>query len=310
MINGSETTDNNATDNNASEDNAPADNATVLGQNSQPSTLDVSDWGEDGDNELNGGDVLVVDVDGFEGPLDLLLAMARTQKVDLARISVLELAEQYLSFVDQARVLRIELAADYLVMAAWLAFLKSRLLLPQEAEEGDELSGEALAQQLAFRLKRLDAMRTAAAQLMTRKRLGRDVFERGSFEKVETVKNTVYQAEIIDLLKAYAEPKRRTASREVHVVKRRPAWSIKAARRKLQELVGVQTRMWVQLDAHLVRYLATPEEARSVMASAFGASLEMARDGMVDLRQDDAFAPLFVRRREDGERRWGGDSGT
>lgn len=250
------------------------------------------------------GNALMVDVDGFEGPLDLLLAMARTQKVDLARISVLQLAEQYLGFVAQAQTLRIELAADYLVMAAWLAFLKSRLLLPRDDVDDEQLSGEELAQRLAFRLMRLDAMRQAAAQLMTRKRLGRDVFGRGAHEKVETIKETVYKAEIFDLLKAYTEPRRRTAKTRVHVVKKRPAWSIKFARTRLQELVGVQTRTWVQLDSYLVRYLATPEEARSALASSFGASLEMAREGLVDLRQDDAFQPIFVRRREDGDVAW------
>lgn len=265
----------------------------------------IAAW--EGDNVASGpdeGEALMVDVDGFEGPLDLLLAMARTQKVDLARISVLQLAEQYLDFVAQAQTLRIELAADYLVMAAWLAFLKSRLLLPREDSDEDELSGEELAQRLAFRLMRLDAMRQAAAQLMTRKRLGRDVFGRGAFEKVETIKETVYKAEIFDLLKAYTEPRRRTAKTRVHVVKKRPAWSIKFARRRLQELVGVQTRTWVQLDSYLVRFLAAPEEARSALASSFGASLEMAREGLVDLRQDDAFAPIFVRRKEDEDTAW------
>ena len=268
----------------------------------------IAAWEGDGLREdVEGSEALLVDVDGFEGPLDLLLALARTQKVDLSRISVLQLAEQYLGFVERAQTLRIELAADYLVMAAWLAFLKSRLLLPREEEDGEELSGEELAQRLAFRLMRLDAMRQAAGQLMTRKRLGRDVFSRGSFEKVETVKEIVYTAEIFDLLKAYTEPRRRTAKRRVHVVKRRPAWSIKDARRKLQELVGVETRSWVQLDSYLVRYLVVPEEARSVLASSFGATLEMAREGMVDLRQDQAFMPIFVRRREDGDKSWDGE---
>jgi len=267
----------------------------------------IAAWEGDGvASRPDEGEALMVDVDGFEGPLDLLLAMARTQKVDLARISVLQLAEQYLGFVAQAQTLRIELAADYLVMAAWMALLKSRLLLPREDSDEDELSGEELAQRLAFRLMRLDAMRQAAAQLMTRKRLGRDVFGRGAFEKVETIKETVYKAEIFDLLKAYTEPRRRTAKVRVHVVKKRPAWSIKFARGRLQELVGVQTRTWVQLDSYLVRFLATPEEARSALASSFGASLEMAREGLVDLRQDDAFAPIFVRRKEGEDTAWNG----
>jgi segregation and condensation protein A len=248
-------------------------------------------------------DAFIVDVGGFEGPLDLLLAMARTQKVDLAQISVLALAEQYLTFVEQVRELRIELAADYLVMAAWLAFLKSRLLLPKEAEDADLITGEELAQRLAFRLMRLDAMRQAAGELMGRKRLGRDTFARGMPERVETVRETIYTADIFDLLAAYATPRQRTARPRIHVVKRRPAWSIKDARRRLEELVGVQSGSWVQLDQFLIRFLVSREEARTAAASAFGATLEMAREGKVQLRQDRAFAPLFVRGRaaETGE---------
>lgn len=268
----------------------------------KPSNLDeILEWEGADRDDLEASEALVVDVDGFEGPLDLLLALARTQKVDLARISVLQLAEQYLEFVEKARELRIELAADYLVMAAWLAFLKSRLLLPREEDDAPELSGEEMAQRLAFRLMRLDAMRQAAAQLMTRKRLGRDIFERGAYEKVKSVKETVYQAEIFDLLAALAEPKRRTAKHTAHVVRRRPAWSIKDARRKLEDLVGVSVQTWVQLDSYLVRYLAVKEEARSVVASSFGATLEMAREGLIELRQDQSFSPIFVKRRDGDE---------
>ena len=239
-------------------------------------------------------DAFVVDVGGFEGPLDLLLAMARTQKVDLSQISVLALAEQYLAFFEKVRELRIELAADYLVMAAWLAFLKSRLLLPREEDEEEMMSGEEMAQRLAFRLMRLDAMRQAAGELMARKRLGRDVFARGTPETVETVRETIYTAEIFDLLAAYATPRQRTARPRVHVVRRRPAWSIKDARKRLEALVGVQPGSWVQLDRYLVRFLVPPEELRTATASAFGATLEMAREGRVQLRQDRPFAPLFV----------------
>jgi hypothetical protein len=161
---------------------------------------DVSDWEQDDGQAPSAGETLVVDVEGFEGPLDLLLALARTQKVDLARISVLALAQQYLDFINEARRLRLEIAADYLVMAAWLAFLKSKLLLPAEQDEDGEPSGEELAQLLAFRLKRLDAMREAAAQLMTRKRLGRDVFARGMPEPLRISRMSTYQADLYDLL--------------------------------------------------------------------------------------------------------------
>ena len=244
-------------------------------------------------------DELIVDVAGFEGPLDLLLAMARTQKVDISNISVLALAEQYISFVDEAQLLRLELAADYLVMAAWLTYLKSKLLVPRDDEAEDELSGEELAQQLAFRLMRLEAMREAAAKLMTRKRLGRDVFVRGRPETITTRRESQFKAELFDLLKAYAEQRKRTLPR-VHVVKRRKVWSIKQARNQLQRLVGQVSGSWMQLDQCLQQYLTNPEAGRTVIASSLGAALEMAREGLVDLRQDEPFGAIYVRRKEAG----------
>lgn len=270
--------------------------------NSEPAALDArpdNAW-EAGDDALAPGEQLVVDVEGFEGPLDLLLALARTQKVDIARISIVTLVDQYLNFIDDARQLRLEIAADYLVMAAWLAFLKSRLLLPREDEAGEELSAEEAAQRLAFRLMRLDAMRRAAAELMARIRLGRDVFARGWHEPVETIKETRYTAEIVDLLKAYADQRRRTLKVE-HVVKARTVWSIKDARSRLERLVGAKLGHWVQLDLFLAEYLPSPEAKRTVLASSFGASLEMAREGLVELRQERPFAPLYVRQRAGGE---------
>jgi segregation and condensation protein A len=244
-------------------------------------------------------DALVVSLDGFAGPLDVLLALARTQKVDLAKISVLALAEQYLGFIAHARKLRLELAADYLVMAAWLAYLKSKLLLPREASTADQPSGEELAARLAFRLKRLEAMRTAAATLMTRRRLGRDVFARGMPEGVRTIRVRQYTAVVYDLLKAYAEQRSRTVKR-VHVVPRRTVWSIKDARERLQTLVGRGAVQWVQLEMYLEQYLPGPELARTALASSFGATLEMARDGLVELSQAEPFAPIYMRKREEG----------
>ncbi len=251
------------------------------------------------DAHAGSSDELVVDVAGFEGPLDLLLAMARTQKVDLSNISVLALAEQYISFVEEAQRLRLELAADYLVMAAWLTFLKSKLLIPREDTSEDELSGEELAQQLAFRLMRLEAMRDAAAKLMTRKRLGRDVFVRGRPEAITTRRESQFKAELFDLLKAYAEQRKRTLPR-VHVVKRRNVWSIKQARNQLQRLVGRISGNWMQLDQCLKQYLTNPEAGRTVIASSLGAALEMAREGLVELRQDEPFGAIYVRRKEAG----------
>lgn len=242
---------------------------------------------------------LRVDVDGFEGPLDLLLALARTQKVDLARISVVALADQYLEFIAEARALRLEVAADYLVMAAWLAFLKSRLLLPKAASNELEPSGEELAARLAFRLIRLEAMRNAAAQLMTRQRLDRDIFARGMPEGTRTIRQTEYSAEIYDLLKAYSQQRIRTI-KSVHVVKTRTVWSIKDARQRLERLVGQSTGEWLQLDLFLESYLPASELTRTVIASSFGATLEMAREGVVELQQKAPFAPIYMRKTGSG----------
>jgi segregation and condensation protein A len=258
-------------------------------------------WDSDpGPDAVPPGEAFMVDVAGFEGPLDLLLALARTQKVDLAKISVLALVEQYLVFIAEAQKIRLELAADYLVMAAWLAFLKSRLILPREETPDDQPSGEELAARLAFRLMRLEAMRNAAALLMTRKRLDRDVFARGMPEGVKTIRDRQYSAEIFDLLKAYAEQRQHRAAKRTHVVKKRQVWSIKDARLRLEALVGHSTGEWVQLDLFLEQYLPASDLGRTALASSFGATLEMARDGVIELRQEAAFAPIYMRRREAG----------
>jgi segregation and condensation protein A len=241
-------------------------------------------------------EALMVAVDGFEGPLDLLLTLARNQKVDLAKISILKLAEQYLEFIESAKRLNLELAADYLVMAAWLAYLKSRLLLPREEKQAETATAEELAQRLAVRLMRLEAMRDAAALLMTRKRLGIDVFERGTPEGVRTVRDRQYTAAIYDLLRAYADQRRRTI-KVGHVVKARKVWSIKDARGRLERLVGDNVGDWVQLDLFLAHYVPIGEEGRTAVASSFGASLEMAREGLVELRQEAPFAPIYMRKR-------------
>ena len=256
----------------------------------------LSDWDSGDDRiELGPNDRLMVDVEGFEGPLDLLLALARTQKVDLAKISVLALAQQYLQFISEARALRLEIAADYLVMAAWLAFLKSKLLLPAEPSEEGEPTGAELAALLAFRLKRLDAMRDAAAQLMTRKRLGRDVFPRGLPEPVRVTKSGVYEANVYDLLKAYSQQRQRTATHTLHV-ERRTVWSLKEAREELERLLGIACD-WAPLDQLLAEFLVEPELRRTALASSFTATLEMTREGALEIRQSKSFAPLLVRRR-------------
>ena len=239
-----------------------------------------------------GDPALLVDVDGFEGPLDLLLELARRQKVDLQRISILALAEQYLRFVEEARRLRLELAADYLVMAAWLAYLKSRLLLP-EPPKGEEPSAADLATALAVRLRRLEAIRTAAEQLADRDRLGREVFARGAPEPIEVRSIPRWQASLFDLLSAYAHQRQHQFNARVTLHKRR-VWSLAEAREALERLIGAAAD-WTALDAYLAAYVATPEQRATVMASALSASLEMVREGQLLLRQDAPFAPLYAR---------------
>jgi segregation and condensation protein A len=237
----------------------------------------------------------VVDVEGFEGPLDLLLALARTQKVDLAKISVLALAQQYLDFIAEARRLRLEVAADYLVMAAWLAFLKSKLLLPAEKDEEGEPTGAELAALLAFRLKRLHAMREVSAQLMTRKRLGRDVFARGTPEPIRIIRKSIYEANVYDLLKAYSQQRQRTAIRTWQI-RQRTVWSLKEARAELERLLGIDCD-WAPLDQLLAEFLVEPELRKTALASSFTATLEMTREGALEIRQAKSFAPLLIRRR-------------
>src|SRR5262245_8911734 len=268
-----------------------------------PVNPDAAAWEGPAPADALPDEAMLVDIEGFSGPLDLLLALARTHKIDLARLSILALVDQYLAFIAEARRINLEIAADYLVMAAWLAFLKSRLLLPKDKDDQAGPSGEEMAARLAFRLQRLEAMRQVAAQLMKRSRLGIHVFGRGSPEAVRTVRETVYTAQIYDLLKAYADQRRRTIKR-VHVVKQRVVWSIKDARRRLERLVGGGAVDWVQLDMFLEQYVMPPEPGpgvgRSVLASSFGATLEMAREGMIEIRQDAPFAPIYMRRKGDG----------
>ncbi len=258
-------------------------------------TDDLSSW-ETGEERVEAGDQLVVDVEGFEGPLDLLLALARTQKVDLAKISVLALAQQYLDFISEARRLRLEIAADYLVMAAWLAFLKSKLLLPAEPSDEGEPSGAELAALLAFRLKRLHAMREVSAQLMTRKRLGRDVFARGLPEPIHITRQSVYDANVYDLLKAYSQQRQRTAVTSLRM-KPRTVWSLKEARGELERLLGMNLD-WAPLDLLIAEFLVEPELRKTALASSFTATLEMTREGALEIRQAKSFAPLLVRRRD------------
>jgi segregation and condensation protein A len=237
---------------------------------------------------------LVVDVEGFEGPLDLLLTLARQQKVDLAKISILALADQYLVFIEAARKLRLELAADYLVMAAWLAYLKSRLLLP-EAGEPTGPSAEDMATGLALRLKRLEAFRNLAGALFARPQLDRDVFGRGQPEPIAEVKRPEWSATLYDLLSAYAAQRQKRALSHVHLA-RRTVWSLAEARAALDRLVG-QSTDWSRLDEFLLAYVVEPAQAATIFASSFAATLELVREGLAEVHQDGAFAPLYLRRR-------------
>lgn len=236
---------------------------------------------------------LVVDVDGFEGPLDLLLELARRQKVDLHKISILALVEQYIAFVEEARRLRLELAADYLVMAAWLAYLKSRLLLP-EPPKGEEPSAADLATSLALRLRRLEAIREAARRLDDRDRFGRDVFGRGAPELSSVGRSGPLEMSLYDLLSSYAGLRRKAIASPVTFSRRR-VWSLVEARDALERLFGAAGD-WTALDDYLMKWLVEPGLRATVRASCLSATLEMVREGKLSMRQDEAFAPLWVKR--------------
>ena len=238
---------------------------------------------------------LVVDVEGFEGPLDLLLSLARNQKVDLSKISILALADQYLAFIEAARKLRLELAADYLVMAAWLAYLKSRLLLP-EAAGPDGPSAEEMANALAWRLKRLEAFREVSQKLMDRPQLQRDVFRRGDPEPITDIKTPEWTATLYDLLSAYASQRQQSELSHVRF-KQRTVWSLQEAREALERLIG-QAGDWSRLDEYLFAYLVEPSMRATAFASSLAATLELVREGLIEVHQQQAFAPIYLRKRE------------
>tara|TARA_R110002012_G_scaffold60307_4_gene157723 strand:- start:6113 stop:6907 length:795 start_codon:yes stop_codon:yes gene_type:complete len=241
-------------------------------------------------------EALIVDVDGFEGPLDLLLTLSRTQKVDLRKISVLQLARQYLLFVEKAKALRLELAADYLVMAAWLAFLKSRLLLPPDPDE-EGPTGEELAAHLAFQLERLQAMRDAAARLMARDQLGRDFFARGQTDEVQRTRRITYTATLLDLMQGYARIRTRDDFRPF-VMDREKVFTMEQALERMRGLIGYAGD-WSDLTSYLPDgWSIDPVQWRSATASTFAASLELAKEGHIEIRQTELFAPIQLRKRE------------
>ncbi|MDP9413393.1 MAG: segregation/condensation protein A [Pseudomonadota bacterium] len=235
-------------------------------------------------------DRLTLDIDGWEGPLDLLLTLARTQKVDLAKISILALVEQYLAFIADAKKLKLEIAADYLVMAAWLAYLKSCLLLPKDPEA--DPSPDELALRLHLRLQRLSAMREAGARLLGGDRLGRDVFVRGAPEGLRVIRKAAWQADLYELISAYGTIRARTEP-AVHIVSRRPVMTLEEALTRVERLLGAKLE-WSEIRSFL------PESAdagfrKSALASSFVAALELARQGKLELEQKSSFAPLYIR---------------
>ena len=240
------------------------------------------------------GPQLILDLEGFEGPIDLLLTLARDQKVDLAKISILKLADQYLAFINQARRLHLEIAADYLVMAAWLAYLKSRLLLPPPPGEA-EPSGEEMAEALAFQLQRLGAMQEAGVRLMAQPRLGQDVFARGAPEMFPAVIRSTLDVSLYDILKAYADFRRKSEHQSLRIAPTK-LYSIEDALERLRHLVG-RIPDWTVLQSFLPEGLVDPIVIRSALAANFGASLELAKQGAIELRQGETFGPIYLRTR-------------
>ena len=265
------------------------------------------DWEQEGlpDGELASAEFgesiysapLLLDIDGYEGPLDVLLAMARSQKVDITKISILALAEQYLEFIAEARKLSLEIAADYLVMAAWLAFLKSKLLLPDIDEDGEELSGPEMAARLTWQLKRLEAFRDAGQKLMDRNRLGRDIFRRGQPEGIRLIRNSVYEVSLYELLRAYVIQKEAKGVAEIHLPDRHVYYTIEEALGRLNEMLG-RTPGWERLESFLPPELRGGLVGKSALASTLVATLEMAKTGKLTLRQGENFGPIYLRPNE------------
>lgn len=247
-----------------------------------------------------GADQLTLDLDGYAGPLDLLLELSRHKKIDLTQLSMAALAQQYITFIEKMRFERLEIAADYLVMAAWLAYLKSRLLLPQEAEDEAVLSGDELAARLAFRLKRLAAMREKAELLMARDQLGQDFYGRAAPDGFEVEARYSYHPDYYGLLKAYAIQRQRVSEMR-YKVKKREVWSIKKARQRLQKLLGMPIG-WAPINDLIAGFLEDDALKKTTVASTFGASLELAREGVVELRQTGAFGPLYIKTKDEENR--------
>ena len=253
-------------------------------------------------------DALIIELDGFEGPLDLLLALARHQKVDIAKISVLQLADQYLAFMESVRRKRLELAADYLVMAAWLTFLKSRLVLPQ-ATAAEAVGAEEMAAQLRWRLARLQMMREAAARLMARDRLGRDVFGRGEPEPVLVERTKKHTDTLYELLTAYSQQRVRTLGHRVYEMARAPVYLIEEARARIERMLG-RIPSWSALSRFLPPDWGLGMRRRTALASTFSAALELTRDGRLEMRQMTPFGEIFLKDRAAEQSRESAEEGA
>ncbi len=249
--------------------------------------------------ERGEGEQLLLALDGFDGPIDLLLTLARDQKVDITKISILALANQYLDFIEKARGLKLEIAADYLVMASWLAYLKSRLLIPEVKENKVEPTGEQMAEALAFQLRRLEAMRKVAEELFTRPQLGIHVFKRGAPEGLRTVSKPIYEANLYELFAAYGDIRRR---KDGSVYKLEPVKlvTIEESIDRITAMLGRIPGDWMTLS-EMVASSSDRLLARSALASAVGATLEMAKQGHIEVRQETLFAPIYLRKARPGQ---------
>ncbi|PPR77288.1 MAG: Segregation and condensation protein A [Alphaproteobacteria bacterium MarineAlpha2_Bin1] len=236
---------------------------------------------------------LVIDMEGYEGPLDVLLALARKQKVDLNKLSILTLADQYLAFIKKIKEKNIEIAADYLVMAAWLVYLKSKLLLPKE-ENNDELSGDELAARLQWQLRRLDSMREAAKKIMTRNRLGMDIFPRGFPDKIKFKKNSVFNLSLFDILKAYSDFNSRS-KKKPYIKKRLFAHTMDDALKWLSTIIGSPVPKWELLVSFIPESIISNQDKKSAITATFSASLELVKDGKVVIQQDKEFSPIYIK---------------
>lgn len=256
----------------------------------QPKMVVANDFMDDEDPR-DPRDAFMVDVDGYEGPLDVLLDLARSQKVDITQVSIVQLADQYLAFVTEARQRNLELAADYLVMAAWLAYLKSRLLLP-DLDDDEQPTGAEMAAVLAFQLRRLEAMRNIGQKLLERDQLGRDFFGRGAPEPFTVTRVSVLDADLHDLMRAYGDLRRRAIPDHM-AIEPVKLHTVEQALERIHRMLG-QTVEWANLWEFLPEDIKDPLLRRSAMASTFAATLELAREGKARIRQSGVFGPIFI----------------